>query len=179
MCSKQLGDDQTFFFIQRMLDYGVAWIFSIHYTYTKNHCCFLLAKLTFVWLYFVPFSKVQTFWEAYKIWKTLPYGLYIYLVNYEEDFFPIFCASQKVRILRGSFWQKEVTTKKQSPWQKGKRILVGNVCTIITMINISSQTISAHVESVTDPSRSNEEWKKEKGNGLPQFWGSPKLGPTD
>ena len=26
-------------------------------------------------------SKVRTFWEAHKIWKNLPHGLYIYLVN--------------------------------------------------------------------------------------------------
>ena len=26
-------------------------------------------------------AKVRTFWEAHKIWKNLPHGLYIYLVN--------------------------------------------------------------------------------------------------
>ena len=26
-------------------------------------------------------DKVRTFWEAHKIWKNLPHGLYIYLVN--------------------------------------------------------------------------------------------------
>ena len=49
--------------------------------------------------------KVRTFCETHKIWKNLHHGydksadLLSKRQNYEEDFFQIMCASQKVRTL--------------------------------------------------------------------------------
>ena len=55
--------------------------------------------------------KVRTFWEAHKIWKNLPHGLYTYLVNIQtmrKIFSNCVCFSESPNF-NGSFfrgWEK-------------------------------------------------------------------------